>query len=909
MSNVGEKIELSRDEFRNITQCLGDEEFRKLFAEYCQELNDPENRKQYEEELKLLEAERGYDVKFIKPLPGYVIKTVVDGKVKGFVNVCHCDLIGKPASQCSNNEKGQKGLKWSIPYAQCQPRKDFDNKNVECIVYDVVFHYDTLHLTKSNNNFRKLVTDTALDAVEGAFNVLLDKVNLKFPKLQYKGIPKMTVIRQKSKCFGNRQKDGLIDTVYPIPEQNRMVQDNSGDKENMNNQACKPIVELEYAAPSYKLVHRKEIEYHELTEELDAKVDVAIPKELVLVIELPLLKSANDCTLNVTSSEVHLISEKPEKYKLQVKLPYEVVEKDGSAKFNTDDRTLTIILPVVKSRRTLNDINVAGNIGSVTKEVKPAMDKKLVEPAKLPKGAQVISSNATKKIIFPKFSANKMDNIFAFTLNVRNVDPSSIILRKGTDALSCRFTNIGSGFFPCYYVFFVRFPNANITEVQHEEWDNNLILQVVLDHGFVDSYCVGADENDLVEYSIMEDITDKLNKFGKHIEDDSLCIAVSKTATKPERKSSNLSIEIKTKGDTDNEDGSDEVLDGEQKTDQSVQEQDKQCKNNEIIENNNQDTNIAVVDQGKDIQDSVHEGKKSRKNHRRKNKKRSLSESCCDQLKVEQDTSQLESKTQLETKHNIFESAGNTETASKQRKSRSVSVSCTSADSAEADSSSVDHLSALIQFNRKYKGILKRSSFQRSISECSSIDEHYYLGTSVDGSSVAGSVEHPSGELSESCRKTVRFNDSIKTKLFRSNTSILAQKKKNAKKNESKRRALSRRLSEGESTDNEDKDTVSSNGASAPVVQRDHDHDSGISLDSDVGHPIEKMVASGPQNHHQKDSSKPIEINRNADQKFVTNKKENSNLKVKSQPHSKNVKRSDSSDIEFKSDMIFDIEM
>lgn len=99
------------------------------------------------------------------------------------------------------------------------------------------------------------------------------------------------------------------------------------------------------------------------------------------------------------------------------------------------------------------------------------------------------------------------------------------------------------------------------------------------------------------------------------------------------------------------------------------------------------------------------------------------------------------------------------------------------------------------------------------------------------------------------------------------------------------------------------------NGASVPVVQRDHEHDSGISLDSDVGHPIETKVESGAQNHHQTDSSKPIEINRNVDQKFVTNKKEKSNLKVKSQPHSTNVKRCDSSDIEFKSDMIFDIEM
>lgn len=359
MSNVGDKFELSRDEFRNITKCLENEEFRKLFAEYCQDLNDPNNRKQYEEELKLLEAERGYDVKFIKPLPGYVIKTVVDGNTKTFVNVCHCDLIGKPASQSSVDEKGQKGLKWSIPYAQSQPRKDYDNKNVECIVYDVVFHYDTLHLTKSNKNFRKLVTDTALDAVEGAFKVSLDRINLKFPKLQYKGVAKMTVIRQKSKNSDMHQKDDLIDKIFCASKQGNLAHDKKSDKENINKQSS----QQNYTTPSYKLIHRKDVEYHELTEELDSKMDAAIPKELVLIIELPLIKSASQCTLNVTGNEVHLISEDPAKYKLEVKLPYTVLEKEGSAKFNTDDKTLSVRLPVVKNRRTLNDLTAQHNVG------------------------------------------------------------------------------------------------------------------------------------------------------------------------------------------------------------------------------------------------------------------------------------------------------------------------------------------------------------------------------------------------------------------------------------------------------------------------------------------------------------------------------------------------------------------
>uniref|UniRef100_A0A182SAJ6 PIH1 domain-containing protein n=1 Tax=Anopheles maculatus TaxID=74869 RepID=A0A182SAJ6_9DIPT len=182
---------ISRDEFRNITRCLDNEEFRGLFMEYCNELRD--NRKQYEDELSMLEAQRGYDVKFLKPSPGYVIKTIVDGKRKGFINVCQCELVQKPSSTSGVNEDGTKGLKWSIPYAQSQPRKDYDNKRIECIVYDVMFHPDSLHLASKNDGFRKLLNDTSLDAVEKSFNVKLDRANLRFPKLQYKGTPSSSV--------------------------------------------------------------------------------------------------------------------------------------------------------------------------------------------------------------------------------------------------------------------------------------------------------------------------------------------------------------------------------------------------------------------------------------------------------------------------------------------------------------------------------------------------------------------------------------------------------------------------------------------------------------------------------------------------------------------------------------------
>lgn len=900
MSNVGEKIQLSRDEYRNITRCLENEEFRKLFVQYCEELNDAGNREKYEEELKILEAERGFDVKFIKPLPGYVIKTLVGGKMKAFINVCHCDLIGKPTSRGSVNEKGQKGLKWSIPYAQSQPRKDYDNKNCECVVYDVVFHYDTLHLAKGNANFRKLVTDTAIDAVTHAFNVILDQ-NLKFPKLQYKGTPKMTVIRNKITNFKAQDEENILNTLSK-----NSIQDENDNKENITN---KVNYDADYVTPLYKLTHRKHVEYHELTNELDAKVNSTVPNELILVIELPLLRSAADCILNITSKILHLISEIPAKYKLEVNLPYEVLEKDGKAKFNIDDKTLTVTLPVAMANRvTLSDIDCLSSTNSGTQNTVAVLSQPAkTVPITSNKRPQVLS-NSSRKIIFPKFSANKMDNMFAFTLSVRNVDPASIELRKGVDTVSCKFTNIGSGFFPCYYVFFVRFPNANIAEVHHEEWDNNFILQIVLSESQVHHYFAGPNEDELVQYSIMEDITDKINTFGKEIEDDSLCIAVSKTAAKQERRSNHLSIEIKTGDDTDCEESENNCADGEYKTDLSPEKEhdsynEESLKNNTFYEEENKS-----VENTKDAKfEESFEAKKNKKNSRRKNKKRSLSESSCDQLKVivENEITKLEpcaDKSSIinDNSHNC--EISETPTLLKQRKARSISESCDSKGICAAtytDSASVDNLTALIHLNNKYKGILKRSSFERSISECSSVDDPSYLATSVDTTSNVGSVEHPNGDLSESCRKTVRFNDLIKTKLFRSNTSILGQKKKNAKKNESKRRALCRRLSEGESTDNDDKD----HHVSASDLNAEHDLDSGISLDSDAGICAEKEEDVGSHKLLSMDLPKALMSGQNAASAKAEGGK---NAKL---PKRTTTKRSDSSDIEYKSDMIFDIEM
>uniref|UniRef100_A0A182RII7 Protein kintoun n=1 Tax=Anopheles funestus TaxID=62324 RepID=A0A182RII7_ANOFN len=897
---------ISRDEFRNITRCLDNKEFRGLFMEYCNELRD--NKQQYEDELSMLEAQRGYDVKFLKPSPGYVIKTIVDGKQKGFINVCQSDLVQKPTSTSGVNEDGTKGLKWSIPYAQTQPRRDYDNKQVECAVYDVVFHPDSLHLASKNGGFRKLLNDTSLDAVENAFKVKLDRANLRFPKLQYKGTPSSSVVREKMPHCDSLPKDELFDKLLPplpnapnskgdsnlseniIPKSHNERTEKTKNKENIDRTPVIGTGNPFYATPAYKIIQCRDVEYGEMTNELDAKIDVTIPRGLKVIITLPLLKSASECALDVTKTTLFLVSEKPAKYKLELKLPYEVKENEGKAAFNIDERSLIVTLPVLRKRNiTLQDINSVNASATHTKE-----SGKLIEEINTIPAASVDSRigkvttvpsvmESSKKTVFPKFSVNKMENLLAFTLNVRNVDPSTIQLDNRTDSVYCRFSNLGNGYFPCFYVFFVRFPNAQVTEVQHEEWDNNLIIQITLNTANVSSYHAGPGEHETVEYSIMEDITDKINKFGKEIEDDSLCIAVVRQAKASAKVKSDglMSIEITKREDTDQtfREGMNEVETEKEEDKSSMPEAFSATSAEECDEKDGSEAEKART------------MLKAKRNSRKKKKQRSLSDSFCDNLKV---IVENEASTGSFDQPKVGSKTGNPTPSgtaidtpeTKARKARSVSECCPLKESDGAE----DEVPTIPVLTRKYKSILKRSSYDRSISECSSVDD---LGTSVEMARSIGESE---------CRKTVRFNSSIRKQLFRSNSCILTMKKKAQKRREVKRRADARRMSEGESTDNDEKEAQHPDEEHCSSSDQ-HDEkdamedDSGVSFDSESG---DKEAVAGK------------EASMHGGRGKAASKRKNSNKGTKSAGSKSNGGKKqgmDAKNIEFKSDMIFDIEI
>ncbi|XP_076817103.1 protein kintoun-like [Clavelina lepadiformis] len=376
-----EELNLSHEEIDRLTKCMKDEKFRDLLKEYAEEISDPENRKRYEEEIAMLEKDRGMDVKFINPKPGHVLKTSINGNQKCFINICTNENLGQPRSRPSM-QGNTRGMQWSIPHSVSQAREDVDKAGTKCMVYDVVFHPDTYYLLKKNARFKKMIHDTALDAVERQFGVELDKVNIRTPKMTFKGLPMSSVIRtphangppdpkdspsledvdvrlrpphpeeskgQNGATNGTTSKPKPTVKAQPFPNLKEEVKKAKQMRERARN--GEPLYkdsELEwgYIEPEYSIMHRGHFDIQNYRLAPDMVYDTW-PKELVINIDLPLLSAANCVNLEIFERRLHLDSVKPAKYKLDFELPYPVAENKGFAKFDKSRHRLTVTLEVL----------------------------------------------------------------------------------------------------------------------------------------------------------------------------------------------------------------------------------------------------------------------------------------------------------------------------------------------------------------------------------------------------------------------------------------------------------------------------------------------------------------------------------------------------------------------------------
>ena len=191
-------LNLTNDELKRFSDAFKNEEFRKLFIEYAEELNDPKSRELYEQEIRAVEEQRGSDVTFIHPKSGHVLKTIINGQKKCFINIATNEHIEKPSF---SKIDGKQGAQWSLPHCLAGPHEDIDHDSKTCTVYDVIFSPDTYRMAETNAKFMKMVEESALDSVENNYHCKLDRNNIKKLKMKFKGVPKATIIRKKKENF------------------------------------------------------------------------------------------------------------------------------------------------------------------------------------------------------------------------------------------------------------------------------------------------------------------------------------------------------------------------------------------------------------------------------------------------------------------------------------------------------------------------------------------------------------------------------------------------------------------------------------------------------------------------------------------------------------------------------------
>uniref|UniRef100_A0A8C8WNR0 Protein kintoun n=2 Tax=Panthera leo TaxID=9689 RepID=A0A8C8WNR0_PANLE len=341
-----EDLDLSGEEVQRLTSAFQDPEFRRMFSEYAEELTDPENRRRYEEEITALERERGVDVRFVHPQPGHVLRTSLDGAQRCFVNVCSNALVGAPSSRPGPGGAAT-GSQWSLPYSLAPGREYAGGRGTRYTVYDVVFHPDALTLARRHERFRQMLDTTALEAIEKQFGVKLDRRNAKTLKIGYKGTPEAAVLRTPLPGGVPARPEGEPESPlpdFPYPYRCPAVAGNSVVPRTQAPSPPEAVLQPAPTEPRYSVVQRHHVDLQDYRCSRDSAPS-PVPRELVVTIELPLLRSAEQAALEVTGKRLCLDSRKPD-YRLRLSLPYPVDDSRGKAQFNKARRQLVVTLPV-----------------------------------------------------------------------------------------------------------------------------------------------------------------------------------------------------------------------------------------------------------------------------------------------------------------------------------------------------------------------------------------------------------------------------------------------------------------------------------------------------------------------------------------------------------------------------------
>ena len=116
--NMTDDLQMTPEETEKFSKAFQDPEFRKMMAEYVDEISDPKNRQEYNDYIRQCEA--GGDtahkipegMQLILPKVGFCLKATSKKNGKVFVNITHTEKL----REFSVARVPCQGENWSMPY-------------------------------------------------------------------------------------------------------------------------------------------------------------------------------------------------------------------------------------------------------------------------------------------------------------------------------------------------------------------------------------------------------------------------------------------------------------------------------------------------------------------------------------------------------------------------------------------------------------------------------------------------------------------------------------------------------------------------------------------------------------------------------------------------------------------------
>nr|XP_040567865.1 LOW QUALITY PROTEIN: protein kintoun-like [Lepeophtheirus salmonis] len=385
---------------------------------------------------------------------------------------------------CSENKvskpKERFPGQWEIPYA-VPPSRPHLHEGETVTLFDVLFHPFSLKKAIKNRRFKAALKETAIEAVVRMDNSLSKESFSVLANLAYVGIP------------------------HPI--------------------LLKP------QTPKYSIKYRESDPFSQAGS--FGKCNNKRPESVIVEVELPEFSGASSINLDVTRSALSLQTQEPVSYHLHVPFSYPVDEDSGFAKFEKNTRRLIVTIPIIPNNKSERLISIDSGIDSdsvadLLPSSPPISEEDMEEELEVDKDAMK-----------PQYRLSMMDDVLTVTLDVKNVDPSSIVQipqsHEHLRGYRIRFSSMGAGMVRYDYAFALAFSfddglPEGLEEPSVDFWDNNITLDIPVSPIY-NEILVGKTIQELTVQSnpSLEILRSSQNKF-QHLKKDAMPEGLEKIA-------------------------------------------------------------------------------------------------------------------------------------------------------------------------------------------------------------------------------------------------------------------------------------------------------------------------------------------------------------------------------------------